>query len=115
MNDDQIGDLLSELAGVDTQDTDLRHHPDAYAAVETALAPLLQDLATHEASNRIKTENLETLREQKAKLREALHSLEVSANTVGYCYDRRPENFASALSELSRQTGLARAPLGESE
>lgn len=78
------------------------------------LAPLLQDLAAHEASNRIKTENLETLREQNAKLREALHSLEVSANTVGYCYDRRPENFASALSELSRQTGLARAALGES-
>lgn len=110
MTEDEISSLLSELAGVDTQDTDLRHHPDAYAAVETALAPLLQDLAAHEASNRIKTENLETLREQNAKLREALERL---------------VDTSARVSKLGAMTGpqwlpfgvaitRARAALGES-
>lgn len=112
MNDDQIGDLLSELAGVDTQDTDLRHHPDAYAAVEVALAPLLQDLAAHEASNRIRGENLETLRAENAKLREALAGLvkineEHDAAVAGI--------VGSPLNWKDDYLNAARAALGESE
>ena len=72
MNEDQISNLLSDLVGIDTHDINLRDHPDAYAAVEAALAPLLEDLAAHEASNRIRGEDLETLRAENAKLREAL-------------------------------------------
>ena len=39
---------------------------------------------------------------------QALHDLEVSANTVRYCYEKRPENFASALLTLSADAESAR-------
>ncbi len=35
-----------------------------------------------------------------AELLAALQRLEVSANTVAYCYDKVPQNFASALTRL---------------
>jgi len=34
------------------------------------------------------------------QVRDAAHNLEVSANSVIYCYSKRPENFASALVQL---------------
>lgn len=43
---------------------------------------LLTDLAAHEASNRIRGENLETLRAENAKLREALERLVSDAGPV---------------------------------
>lgn len=44
-----------------------------------------------------------------------LHELEVAANTVAYCYDRRPENFALALTSLEREARYSRMLLqGES-
>ncbi|MYZ41379.1 hypothetical protein [Schauerella aestuarii] len=77
---------------------------------EAATAPLLQDLAAHEASNRIKTENLETLRDQNETLREALERL---------------VDTSARVSKLGAMTGpqwlpfgvaitRARAALGES-
>lgn len=33
MTDDQIHDMLERLASIETHDTDLRDHPEAYAAV----------------------------------------------------------------------------------
>jgi len=38
--DDLTHDLLSELAGIDTHDTDLRDHPGAYAVVERFVSAL---------------------------------------------------------------------------
>lgn len=46
-----------------------------------------------------------------AELVKALHNLEVSANTVRYCYDKRPENFASSLMQLEEDCEHARAAL----
>lgn len=42
------------------------------------------------------------------ELLDALKALEVSANTVSYCYDKRPENFAVALHELMERAQQAR-------
>lgn len=39
----------------------------------------------------------------------ALRRLEVAANTVAYCYDKRPENFASALRGMQVDAEHARA------
>lgn len=38
----------------------------------------------------------------------ALQSLEVSANSAQYCYDRRPDAFASALTGLGYDAENAR-------
>lgn len=43
---------------------------------------------------------LREVRAALSKLRNAAHNLEVAANTVDYCYDRRPENFAVAMANL---------------
>ncbi len=48
-------------------------------------------------------------------LLKALNSLEVSANTVRACYDRRPENFAMALQQLKDDAQLARAALAKAK
>lgn len=37
-----------------------------------------------------------------------LSNLEVQANTVAYCYDKRPENFAVALQSLKEAAEQAR-------
>jgi len=50
-----------------------------------------------------------TLTEQNRELREALNKLEVSANTVDYCYQNTPGNFASALQQLVEDAGEARS------
>jgi hypothetical protein len=44
---------------------------------------------------------------------EALDAMEVSANTVGFCYSHRPENFASALQKLKENAEQARAALAK--
>jgi hypothetical protein len=41
-------------------------------------------------------------------LLEALSNLELSANTVQYCFDRRPENFGTALTQLTADAKRAR-------
>lgn len=71
-------------------------------------APLLQDLAAHEASNRIKTENLETLRERVTYLEEALRDAITAFDAIDGAFDvdRNICTFA-ALD--------ARAALGESD
>jgi hypothetical protein len=43
----------------------------------------------------------------------ALQRLELSANTVAYCYDKRPENFAVALREMQDDAETARAALAK--
>lgn len=43
----------------------------------------------------------------------ALDRLEVSANTVAYCYSKRPENFAQAFQQLRDDAGAARAALAK--
>ena len=45
------------------------------------------------------------------KLEDALRDLEVCANTVDYCYCRRPSNLASALVDLRESAEKARALL----
>lgn len=47
------------------------------------------------------------------ELYEALDRLEVSANTVAYCYSKRPENFAQAFQQLRDDAGAARAALAK--
>lgn len=42
------------------------------------------------------------------KTRDALRRLEVSANSVAYCYRHRPENFAGALLALEDDAAFAR-------
>jgi len=42
------------------------------------------------------------------RLRKALEALEVAANTVVYCYAKRPENFAAALKQLQDDSEWAR-------
>jgi len=49
------------------------------------------------------------------RLKEALHRLEVSANTVKYCYSNRPENFAAALMSLQDDAESARAALEQAK
>lgn len=51
--------------------------------------------------------------ESEKKLAEALGRLEVSANTVAFCYTERPENFASALADLEADAESAREVLAE--
>ena len=46
--------------------------------------------------------------EERDELLLALTNLEVSANTVSYCYDKRPENFARALRALAEDAEHAR-------
>jgi hypothetical protein len=43
------------------------------------------------------------------ELFEALHRLEVAANTIAYCYRNRPENFAMALQSLEQDAEHARS------
>jgi hypothetical protein len=47
------------------------------------------------------------------ELLEALRRLEVSANTVAYCYEKRPENFAAALVDLADNAAAARAAIAQ--
>lgn len=41
-------------------------------------------------------------------MHEALQALEVSVNTLAYCYANRPENFAAALEGATRDAAIAR-------
>ncbi len=45
----------------------------------------------------------------------ALRDLEVSANSLQYCFDRRPENFGVALTQLKADAERARAALAAVE
>ena len=45
---------------------------------------------------------------------QALNNLRVSANSVRYCYDIRPENFAGALMQLSDDAEAARELVSQS-
>lgn len=50
---------------------------------------------------------------QLVELRERLRALEVAANTVDYCYGRRPENFGVALRDLKDEAAKARELLAK--
>lgn len=43
----------------------------------------------------------------------ALRDLEVAANSLQYCFDRRPENFGVALTQLTADAQRARAVLAQ--
>lgn len=49
------------------------------------------------------------------ELVEALSRLEVACNTVAYCYDKRPENFAAALCGMGHAAKDARAVLASAK
>lgn len=49
------------------------------------------------------------------ELKDALHRLEVAANTVSYCYTNRPENFAVAMRDLVDEAARARALIAKAE
>lgn len=51
------------------------------------------------------------LRAERDALADALRRLEVSANTVAYCYEKRAENFAAALRDMEADAEAARAAL----
>lgn len=72
----------------------------------------LQAVAQDELSRSI--DHIRAQAAEVAALREALHRLEVSANTVAYCYERRPGNFAVALQTLKDDATAARAALSGS-
>lgn len=46
-------------------------------------------------------------------LMEALRNLEVSANSLQYCFDRRPENFGVALTQLTADAKRAREAIAK--
>ena len=48
------------------------------------------------------------LKAEKAELLEALHDLEISANTVIGCYTRNPGKFAFALNALGKSAEAVR-------
>lgn len=48
-----------------------------------------------------------------ARMMVILHNLEMAANTVDYCYLRRPENFAAALKSLNDEAANARAAIAK--
>lgn len=50
---------------------------------------------------------------QNTQLVQALSNLEVAANTVSYCYAKRPANFAAALTDLEFRADEARELLKE--
>jgi hypothetical protein len=54
-------------------------------------------------------EQVISLRASRDELAKALHALEVAANTVAYCYEKRPENFAAALRDMQEAADAARA------
>jgi hypothetical protein len=54
-------------------------------------------------------EQVAELRASRDELLSALHALEVAANTVAYCYEKRPENFAAALRDMQEAADAARA------
>lgn len=49
------------------------------------------------------------------ELYDALKNLELSANTVRYCYSKRPENFASALNRLQWSAQIAHEILAKAD
>lgn len=49
------------------------------------------------------------------ELVEALSRLEVACNSVAYCYDKRPENFAVALCGMGHAAKDARAVLARAK
>jgi len=51
----------------------------------------------------------------RSQLAEALHNLEVSANTLRYCYDNCHGNFGAALTQLAADAERARAALAAAE
>ena len=44
------------------------------------------------------------LQDERDELLQMAHNLCVSVNTVAYCYDRRPVNFAVALSQATDES-----------
>lgn len=50
----------------------------------------------------------EKLSRQISEMLVALKDLELSANSVQYCFDRRPENFGVALTQLEADAKRAR-------
>jgi len=59
-----------------------------------------------------KMEDYDRLAEENKSLRGEValaNDLEVAANTVIYCYDKRPENFAQALASLKEAADSFRA------
>ncbi len=57
----------------------------------------------------------EQMRQAAPRLLAALQKLWVSANTVAYCYENRPENFAVALKEMEEAADEAREVLAQAE
>jgi hypothetical protein len=53
----------------------------------------------------------DALVDERDRLREALHHLNVCANTLDYCYFRNPGKFSAALSDLRNSADKARAAL----
>jgi len=62
-----------------------------------------------------KTRTVEDLTEAQAAndLAAAARRLEISANTVAYCYDKHPRNFAAALQQLKDDAAAMREELAK--
>ena len=58
-------------------------------------------------------DRLAEMRKRHEALVAAARRLEVAANTVVYCYTRRPENFASALQAMNDDAAALRDVLAE--
>ena len=57
--------------------------------------------------------DLAIMKLERDELLSASRRLEVSANTVAYCYERVPQNFASALMDLSSDAELVREAIAK--
>jgi hypothetical protein len=62
-----------------------------------------------------KTRAVDDVTEAQARndLAAAARRLEISANTVAYCYEKHPRNFASALQQLQDDATAMRAELAK--
>jgi hypothetical protein len=78
-------------------------------------ANLHQDLSDARTGWEQATEAVREAEVLRKQLMEALHNLEVSANSLQYCFDQRPENFGTALTQLAADAERARTALAAAE
>ena len=69
----------------------------------------------HELDRMNAAAHLRALEANRQMLVEALSRLEVAANTVAYCYEKYPANFAVALSEMKDDAEAARTTLEQAK
>jgi hypothetical protein len=106
------GQMVAEL---DHGDSRWRSTADFIVAACNSYYGMRQDLSDARTGWEQATDAVREAETVRAQLAEALHNLEVSANTLQYCYSQRPGKFAAALTQLAADAERARAALAAAE